>query len=587
MNYSKEQNTSLIMYKFSSPSKPKPNMGDISTNEYEGLTTAEQCDQLYLNNMNISKLQNSNCTGSGSFAPINNVSICSFRVNEDDDINQNDCRYSYFTLKDLNVTPVDYKKRDKDDLSSTPISTMCNYYLHSESNTKSVRKKKDVVNSIFDKNTSKENSANKTNQENSNRSSNKGSDTKKNVEKCLTLNKKIDFYNNNNNTTTKTKNNNNKDSIINSNRNNINETKKHLKGSTTINLSNYNIHSRKNCNNNATVKKIIQLELFNDKDNPKPKEKPKAKSSSVTRNKKNASLTKGTITKQSAIETIKKIYHSLNKKATSSSVKKKKDEKKPIKDLIKSIKHISLSKEKKSKSKSKSQHKAKNIMKTHITQNKKESYNNIHNIKIQICHTNNANNTINTNYTPITTTINLSTETSKKLNKTSKNFYTRNISSHGKNDSKSKSNSKQKTTYTTNSKPKTKNTQISLINTNGKNYPCYSTVKKQTSFISQYKKKTNSLTKNRPTLTIMTTKQHQNLTMNITKRQPSPSINSLTNQSTRTYTMTSQSSRPYQTESSEKIKIKQNCSKVKGQIISVKRTSSALRERTNSTKKKF
>ena len=84
----------------------------------------------------------------------------------------------------------------------------------------------------------------------------------------------------------------------------------------------------------------------------------------------------------------------------------------------------------------------------------------------------------------------------------------------------------------------------------------------------------------------MTTKQHQNLTMNIIKRQPSPSINSLTNQSTRTYTMTSQSSRPYQTESSEKIKIKQNCSKVKGQIISVKRTSSALRERTNSTKKK-
>ena len=83
MNYSKEQNTSLIMYKFSSPSKPKPNRGDISTNEYEGLTTAEQCDQLYLNNMNISKLQNSNCTGSGSFAPINNVSICSFRVNED------------------------------------------------------------------------------------------------------------------------------------------------------------------------------------------------------------------------------------------------------------------------------------------------------------------------------------------------------------------------------------------------------------------------------------------------------------------------------------------------------------------------
>ena len=60
MNYSKEQNTSLIMYKFSSPSKPKPNRGDISTNEYEGLTTAEQCDQLYLNNMNISKLQNSN-----------------------------------------------------------------------------------------------------------------------------------------------------------------------------------------------------------------------------------------------------------------------------------------------------------------------------------------------------------------------------------------------------------------------------------------------------------------------------------------------------------------------------------------------
>ena len=500
-------NSSLSITNYPSPAKPRITHIEVSTNDCD--INSDQCETLYLNNMTLSKIKNSNMEQSGKFDASNiDVSICSFRISNHDDSNneeKEEINDSYITLKDLNVTPCE----TKEDITSTPISTMCNYYLHSESNTKSVRKKKDFSNikSTFEKSSNTK--------------------TSKNVGKFLTLNKKIDFNNSNN-------------------------------GSTVSNKSMNNTAPVKKDKEKVTVKKVIQLELYENKNKKETrnngrkvksnsvKVRTKAKSSSVkgtTRNKNNTT-SKGTITKQNAIENIKKIYHSLNKKAE--SLTKKKNNIKPIKDIIKSIKHKSLSKEsskKKSSSIKSTQTQSKSKQKT--AQNKKAVYNNIHNIKVQVYHN---NTTTNNTYTPITTTINLSISTKEKQSKDKK--------SNSKSKTKTSSNSNKKVTVLTN--------------------PCYSTMKKQTSFISKY----NKTVKTRSNLTILTAKQKQNLT-NISKRNPSPS--SMTNQSTRTFTMTSQSSRPNHTESSEKIR----CIKAKkGQIVSIKKTNSAIRKNNRNTSKR-
>ena len=503
-------NSSLSITNCPSPAKPRITHIEVSTNDYD--INSDQCDTLYLNNMTLSKIKNSNLEQSGKFDASNiDVSICSFRISNHDDSNneeKEEINDSYITLKDLNVTPCE----TREDITSTPISTMCNYYLHSESNTKSVRKKKEFSNikSTFEK------------------SSN--SKTSKNVGKFLTLNKKIDFNNSNNGST-----------VSNKNMNNTAPVKKNQE--------------------KVTVKKVIQLELYESKNKKetrnngskaksnsvKVRTKPKSSSVKGTTRNKNSSTSKGTIAKQNAIENIKKIYHSLNKKAE--SLTKKKNNIKPIKDIIKSIKHKSLSKEsskKKSSSVKSTQSKTQSKSKQKTAQNKKTVYNNIHNIKVQVYHN---NTTTNNTYTPITTTINLSSSSTKK--KPSK---------------EKKSTSKSKTKTSSNNK-------ITVL-TN----PCYSTMKKQTSFISKY----NKTVKTRSNLTILTAKQKQNLT-NISKRNPSPS--SMTNQSTRTFTMTSQSSRPNHTESSEKRR-NINYKSKKGQIVSIKKTNSAIRKNNRNTSKR-
>ena len=127
------------------------NCEKVPEDTYEGLTTTEQNDQIFQNYMSLSKFKNTNFDGSASFGinketpennNINNISINSYRKN----LSRNN---SNITLKDIDVTPykdeINNEKENKGKDSNgnyTPISTICNYYLQSESNLKTAKKKK-------------------------------------------------------------------------------------------------------------------------------------------------------------------------------------------------------------------------------------------------------------------------------------------------------------------------------------------------------------------------------------------------------------------------------------------------------------
>ena len=179
-------------YTLQTPQKNQINLPDKSTNYCEGLTTTEQNDKIYLMNMELSKLQNSNITQSGNFPPIltnvtndkdNDNIISPFEIENTNTIND-----SYITLKDLNVTPIqethsNNEIENNDEIQCTPISTLCNYYLQSESNT---NKTKDMM---FNNTTNKNNNT-------INNTGKSSSDKKRDVNKFLTVNKKINFNNN-------------------------------------------------------------------------------------------------------------------------------------------------------------------------------------------------------------------------------------------------------------------------------------------------------------------------------------------------------------------------------------------------------
>ena len=133
------------------------NCEKVPEDTYEGLTTTEQNDQIFQNYMSLSKFKNTNFDGSASFGvnketPENNninISINSYRKN----LSRNN---SNITLKDIDVTPYkdeifnEKENKGKDSNGNyTPISTICNYYLQSESNLKTAKKKKIIVKKIF------------------------------------------------------------------------------------------------------------------------------------------------------------------------------------------------------------------------------------------------------------------------------------------------------------------------------------------------------------------------------------------------------------------------------------------------------
>ncbi len=117
---------------------------------YEGLTTTEQNDQIFQNYVSLSKFKNSNFENSNSYCNNNNspennnmnISVKSFHINT----SKNNCDFNH---KNIDLTPSknninkekDYKGKDSIE-NYTPISTLCNYYLQSESNIKTGKKNK-------------------------------------------------------------------------------------------------------------------------------------------------------------------------------------------------------------------------------------------------------------------------------------------------------------------------------------------------------------------------------------------------------------------------------------------------------------
>ncbi len=119
--------------------------GDI----YDGLTTTEQNDQIFQNYVSLSKFKNSNFDNSASFcnnnnSPENNMNISVKSIHNNTSKNNFD-----YNNKNIDVTPSknninkekEYKGKDSIE-NYTPISTLCNYYLQSESNMKTGKKNK-------------------------------------------------------------------------------------------------------------------------------------------------------------------------------------------------------------------------------------------------------------------------------------------------------------------------------------------------------------------------------------------------------------------------------------------------------------
>ena len=83
-------------------------------NSCNSLTTTEQNDKLYQNNMSITKFKYSNSDYNSSLK--NN--------NEKDNI----------PLLDWELSPFNEKKINDDSEENSPISSLCNYYLQSDNN---------------------------------------------------------------------------------------------------------------------------------------------------------------------------------------------------------------------------------------------------------------------------------------------------------------------------------------------------------------------------------------------------------------------------------------------------------------------
>ena len=117
---------------------------------YEGITTTEQNDQIFQNYVSLSKIKNSNLDNSASFCNNNNshennninISVNNFHMNT----SKNNCEFIH---NNIDVTPSknntnkEKELKVKDSIENyTPISTICNYYLQSESNIKTGKKNK-------------------------------------------------------------------------------------------------------------------------------------------------------------------------------------------------------------------------------------------------------------------------------------------------------------------------------------------------------------------------------------------------------------------------------------------------------------
>ena len=77
-------NSSLSITNYPSPAKPRITHIEVSTNDCD--INSDQCETLYLNNMTLSKIKNSNMEQSGKLDASNiDVSICSFRISNHDD----------------------------------------------------------------------------------------------------------------------------------------------------------------------------------------------------------------------------------------------------------------------------------------------------------------------------------------------------------------------------------------------------------------------------------------------------------------------------------------------------------------------
>ena len=260
---------------------------------YEGLTTTEQNDQIFQNYVSLSKFKNSNFENSNSYCNNNNspennnmnISVKSFHIKT----SKNNCDFNH---KNIDLTPSknninkekDYKGKDSIE-NYTPISTLCNYYLQSESNIKTGKKNKNK----------KENN-----------------DCKKNIIEYLNTPK--------------------------------NESKNENKEFFEIKLNEKN---RSKLNNiiKSIKKESKNYSFINNNNNNNKKRKGKNSRPRSYSNERNLSCKKFTVKfvnpycKQSAIEEIKKIYHF--------TINKDKD-KNPLSDIIQKIKN-EKKKEKKKK----------------------------------------------------------------------------------------------------------------------------------------------------------------------------------------------------------------------------------------------
>lgn len=556
--------------------QPITNYPEMSTNYCEGVTTTEQNDKIYLMNMELSKFQNSNVTHSGSFAPmITNIIedkenfISSFDLENSSSNNKNNnnndhmSNDSYITLKDLNVTPIQEThsvhkiNTNEDELQCTPISTICNYYLQSETNTqKSVNKTKEML------------------YMNSNTHEHDSSDKKHNVMmKYLTVNKKINFNNtynthdtyfamegdNNNNTQGNRSNKGNNIKIV---RITSRAVSNHCKGSnnkhakhgmcnnnskernkqnaiykseikfsfeTKTNINTINNNNVYNNNNKKIVipKKIQLLKPRSASETKKTKKQPnqiqiqQQRSNSLSSNNKyntshytHNSNNNNTNTNNKAIST--KAVYSLKHKQSISSIKQSKT---TNTQFIKDILHTIQQRNSLSKHKSSSKDTNTNTKPPSTTARRSSK------LSIPISTPNSKPTHIT--YTPYTTTINLTTEQSIP-NTNPTRMITHNIPS-------SNSSRKSNNQYTKlNPKSKSQSRQCSgkplhrysLKQTRTNNIiPCFSTTKKQTSFIKKYQTEVKSqLTKVKHEHTEL-----HNSTINTSKHNSHVKDNSMSN----------------------------------------------------------
>ena len=489
------------------------NFPEMSTNYCEGVTTTEQNDKIYLMNMELSKFQNSNVTHSGSFAPMitniiedkdNFISSFDSENSASNNNNNHTINDSYITLRDLNVTPIqdahsaNNVDNNEDELQRTPISTICNYYLQSETNTqKSVNKTKDML------------------CRNSNTNEHESFDKKSNAMKYLTVNKKINFNNtyNQNDTYFAMESNahtssGNKAMLTqdnrSSNRNNIKIVKitsravsstckggtKHCKleafGNSKERNNDSNSHNKQNAfykseikfsfetkadtftiNNNAhTNKKIVipkKIQLLKPRSASETK-KTKRQPNQTQRRSDSSSHRANSNTKPTT-----KAVHSLKHKQSRSSIKSTKNTNTQfIKDILQTIQRNSLS-QRKSASKD---------HKPPLTTARRPS-------KISIPLSTPNSKPTHITYTPYTTTINLTTEQSVPNANQTRIHAPSSCSSRKSNNQYTKLNPKSKSqSRQCSGKPLCR---YNLKHTTTNNIiPCLSTTKKQTSFIKKY-----------------------------------------------------------------------------------------------------